>query len=97
MKEFLSKDTLALLNKYDNAKLVEVRNDKEICEIDKGDLEFLLGYTEGSLRIERKLKDTLSKVHDMLLFAREAYGNNGDFMVNYKINEAIVTIEELKK
>lgn len=52
MQDFLSKEITAIIKKYQNSKPIEKFNGKEICAIDKDDLDCLLSYSEESLRLQ---------------------------------------------
>lgn len=65
MKEFLSKHTVNIIEQYENAPS-ELVDGIEKCLIDKGDLEFLLGYTMGSVEIESNLKDKVKEMEKVL-------------------------------
>lgn len=65
-EQYLANSTKELLSKYKEVKPFEVINDIEICAIDKGDLEFFLGYTQESLDIETQLKEENRELKELI-------------------------------
>jgi hypothetical protein len=65
-EQYLANSTKELLNKYKEVKPFEVINDVEICAIDKGDLEFFIGYTQESLDIETQLKEENRELKELI-------------------------------
>lgn len=56
-KNPLSKDAINILKKYEHVDSMKTAH----TTLETGDLEFLLGYLEESVRIERSLRDKIKK------------------------------------